>query len=591
MSLMSNLYTGVSGLRTSQNSLNTTSHNLANVETKGYVRQQVVQVDSSYIKWGETHISTLQYGLGVDIAAVRQVRDIFLDKSYRKEFGRQGFYEAQYETVQEIESMFGELEGVAFQNSLENFWASLQELGKEPDSIVARSAMIETAVSFIDRAENISKQLKDYQINLNSQIQNKVDRINEIATKVYDLNDKIQTYESSGIERAHDLRDNRNRLLDELGQMIHITYKENTSGVVTVNAEGVPLVTEDRTHTMDTVRISDDSYMIKPVWSDLGSVDVYRLDVGTSSANNTDIGSLKGLLVSRGLDHGNYTDIPVATNFNTNEAYQNAVAVYNNQVKPSVIMTVQAQFDQLIHGIVTMINDTLSPNINATIPPGATIAYLDGDKVGQTVTLTDNEELLVLDEDNAPVGMDENMTMGEGLFNRKSMERYHTIEITYTDGTKQNFRVYNKEDKTDNYSLFTLGEIEVNQEVLSNYSKIPLSSNDGTGEYDVKTAEALLTLWQTPFATLSPDTLTKNNYNEYYTSFIGELANRGQQLNTISQNQASMAASIDNKRQEVSAVSSDEELTNLIMYQHAYNASARYISVVSEMLEHIVTRL
>jgi flagellar hook-associated protein 1 FlgK len=72
---------------------------------------------------------------------------------------------------------------------------------------------------------------------------------------------------------------------------------------------------------------------------------------------------------------------------------------------------------------------------------------------------------------------------------------------------------------------------------------------------------------------------------------MSEIANRGEQLNTISTNQASMVESIDNQRMEVTGVSSDEELTNLIKYQHAYNASARYVNVVSEMLEHIIMNL
>jgi flagellar hook-associated protein 1 FlgK len=72
---------------------------------------------------------------------------------------------------------------------------------------------------------------------------------------------------------------------------------------------------------------------------------------------------------------------------------------------------------------------------------------------------------------------------------------------------------------------------------------------------------------------------------------ISDLANRGDQLYTISTNQESMANSIDSQRQQTAGVSSDEELTNLIKYQHAYNASSRYITTVSEMLEHIIMRL
>lgn len=592
MSLFSGLYVGVSGLSASQNSLNATAHNLANAETKGYVRQQVIQADSTYINWGVNHVSTLQTGLGTNIEAVRQVRDMFLDKSYRTEIGRQGFYKVQYEAVQEVESLFGEMEGVAFQDTLENLWVSLQELAKEPDSIVKRASIIQTSVNFIERAENISKQLNDYQVNLNTQIVNKVNRINQIATEIEDLNKKIRHYESNGMENANDYRDRRNLLLDELGEIATITYKENMDGVVTVNLEGVQLVTEDNTYKVGLKKVSSSSDMLKPIWETTGD-DLFDLSKAITKSNGTDIGSLKGLLVARGTKPAKYTDVPNPNNTDPAYDYQGRWDYYNNQVETSAIMTVQAQFDQLIHGIVTTMNDILSPNKDIAIAADTTFNFADG----TSLSVKAGDKIKILDVTNAPVGMDNAETMGEPLFSRKSMDRYKEIDendygIDFDgDGKLGKINIYMEEDETDNYSLFTLGEIEVNRKLLNNYSLIPLSANGGTGDYDIKIAEKLVEAWQTPFATLSPNTLTKYHFNGYYTAFMGGVANRGEQLYTISQNQESMVGSIESQRLQSMGVSSDEELTNLIKYQHAYNASARYITVIDDMLEHIITRM
>lgn len=262
MSSMSSLYVGVTGLNVSQAALNVTSHNLANVDTKGFVRQQVVLTDFNYIKLGESYASSMMKGLGANFATVKQVRDSFLDQAYRQEIGRQSFYQAQYEAVNEVEGYFGELQGETFQDTMGKFWTSLQELAKQPDSVVARSSFIQTAVTFVERAQNISSQLKDYQINLNTQIQSQVDRINEIGTSIKELNIKIRQYESTGVEKANDLRDERNNLLDELGKYANITYKEYPTGIVEVNLEGASFVTEDRTFKLSTVKMSDDSEMI-----------------------------------------------------------------------------------------------------------------------------------------------------------------------------------------------------------------------------------------------------------------------------------------------------------------------------------------
>lgn len=184
------MYIGLSGLQVSQAALNVTSHNLANVDTEGYVRQQPVLTDFQYIKLGESYLSSKQLGLGANFAEIKQVRDMFLDLAYREEIGRKAYYESQYQAVSEIEGLFGELEGVSFQDTINDFWEAMQEMVKEPDNIVARASFVQTAVSFLERANSIYSQLCDYQVSLNTQILQQVKRINEIGDEISKLNKK-----------------------------------------------------------------------------------------------------------------------------------------------------------------------------------------------------------------------------------------------------------------------------------------------------------------------------------------------------------------------------------------------------------------
>ncbi len=590
MGLMSSLYTGVSGLQVSQRGLNTTAHNLSNMETEGYVRQQTLQTDSFYSTIGNNHFSYLQIGHGAAAAAVTQVRDMFLDKSYRQELGRQQFYEAQYECATEMEEILGETEGVAFQDSVEELWVAMQELCKEPDNIVTRSSFIQTAVSFVERSETVYAQIKEYQLNLNSNIQNTVDRINEIADEIKRLNGEIQKYEASKMEHANDYRDARNLLLDELGGIAAITYKEQENGVVTVMLENQMLVSEDLVYHMDTRLLDNDTGMIEPYWPPFDDVPVYSFNPLPSAEANTDLGSLKGLLLVRGYRVGKHTDIPVEpdkadftddSGYFYKDDYEDAYRIYeqevetfNMEIEASAIVCVQAEFDQLIHGIVTTINDLLGPN--------------------KEVTTADGEKILIFDKENAPVGMDDEFTPGEALFNRKSTARYEkTTAVIEVDGVFQEVEVwkYNEEDASNNYSLFTLGEIEVNPNIMKDPSLIPLSSNKKNGDYAVEVCNELMSEWQEPFATLTPNEYKKHNFNEYYTEMIGALATRGEKFKNIYQSQETLVNSVDNQRLSVTAVSSDEELTNMIRFQQAYNASARYINVVSQMLEHLLSAL
>lgn len=610
---MTSMWSGVSGLKLSQAALNTTGHNLANVDTVGFVRQQILGTDSAYRTIGKSYNNAMQVGGGTNMAAIRQVRDVFYDKAYRLEIGRQGFYESQAGAVEELENMFGELEGEQFQDTISDFWTAISELAKEPDSIVKRQMFISVGETFLSRTENLSQQLRSYQETLNIQINKQVNRINQIADEIKELNTAIMKYESGG-QHANDYRDTRNNLLDELGKMASITYKEDNRGRVIVNLEGVRFIDDNYVFKMETQPVNDMSFMLKPVWVGNGCGDVFDLDTKYTTANNTDVGSLKGLLVARGDTVANYTMIPKKSDFTDengtfNEyAYDKAVSKYNVDINQSVIMSIQAQFDQLVNGIMTTINDALSPNADVDTyfehlgikQSNGTTPTITVD--GKVLTEEEMKDILVWDEGTSPMGMDKENTVREGLFNRKGMDRYTKASITYeeelSDGTKQTVEkdiwIYNQEDPSDIYTLFTPQQVEMNPKILNNPSILALSSSGqggGTDAYDIKTCEKLLETWKSEFSTLDPNTETKHNFMEYYDAMIGALANRGKVVNDITESQAGLVNEIDTARQSVAGVSSDEELTNLVKFQHAYNANARYINVIDQMLDHIINRL
>ena len=254
MPLMGSLYIGSSGLQTSQNSLNTTAHNLSNLDTTGFVRQQVLLGDRLYntIKKGSVSVSSQQTGLGVTYEKVRQVRDYFLDQSYRKENGRASFYSSNYEAMTEVEDLLNELnDDASFNHAMTNFWATLQELAKTPDDTTVQRMLIQNAQSFITNASQVYQGLIDYQEELNIHIKEKVDRINDLGKQIMRLNDEIRKVEVGGIESANDFRDARNQCLDELSGLVHIEYDEDIYHSVRVRIEGNDFVTADNINTIE----------------------------------------------------------------------------------------------------------------------------------------------------------------------------------------------------------------------------------------------------------------------------------------------------------------------------------------------------
>ena len=280
---MGSLMVGATGLRSSQTALNTTAHNLSNVNTEGYTRQQITFADSTYANVFSKSLNKGKYGLGVDIDAISRVRNEFIDRSYRTESSRLGFYESQANAVYEVEDWFGEMQGVTYQQHITNLYNAVNELTKNPTSTIARSSLIQNATAFIDRSEAIYSGLKDYQVTLNTEVNNMVEKINSLGQKIYNLNKGIVKVEAEGVERANDLRDSRDLALDELSKYIDIDYYETKDGEVIVSAENVPFITKNDIAKM-SVREEGTYGLLIPQWEGYQQ-DVYNFDKQAKNAN------------------------------------------------------------------------------------------------------------------------------------------------------------------------------------------------------------------------------------------------------------------------------------------------------------------
>lgn len=620
MSLFTSFNSGVSGIRSAQSGLNTTSHNLANTKTKGYTRQQNINVDSYYQNYKTAADgSKMQIGMGTSVSQIRQIRDVFLDKKYRLEIGRQSFYEKLVETESEIEEIFGETEGVPFQNTLENLWNIIQDLSTNPEEITNQELFISTAEAFLESAKNVYTSLKTYQTSLNKEIEAQVNSINEIGEKIAAYNVMVARAEAAGLENANDYRDARNLLLDELGSYTNYTYFEDVNGSVQVYVENALFVSDGLSFHMGCEKMVPTD-MYKVVWLDNGYGDAYDISEAYSTEKKTDVGSLRGILTARGDKVACYQDIPVEpkqedyvdANGNPDvtaykvamNQYNEDVKIYNNTTGNSIITKIQAQFDQLVHGVVTAINDAFAPNISATL---SSVSGTTAD--GKTVTF--NGDYKILDVNNCPYGADDAETIGTEVFSRSQIERYQIVTLQqqiYTtdangnqigmakdngDGTFSLY-VYNEEKEDDIDWMYTLQSLEINQELSADYSLLEVKANPNqglTGAYDMKLFPALLSKWDEEFAVLDPNTLAAYTFEGYYTNMIGDLGTQGSVWQSMVEHQTSMTESIEDKRQQVAGVSTDEEMISLLMYQHAYNAASRYITTIDAMLEHLIERL
>lgn len=569
-------YVGTSGLQSSQNALNVVANNLSNVDTKGYVRQQVIFSDKHYLKLKNVTTSTnmQQSGIGVSIGDVVHARDIFLDKAYRLENGRQSFYSNTYEVVTQVEDLLQELDGEELKNALQDLRTGFQQLAEAPADSVNQNLVIQQSQILLGRFSALYSDLQSYQYNLNNQVKEKINNINDIGDQIYQLNLYIQKVESAGIETAMTARDQRDVLLDELSGYVNITYSEDATGFVNVQLEGTDFVADYGCNHLDLQKDKTTGFYT-PYWSNLSDPDkdkytyLYKNLLDISTESNTDVGSLKALLYQRGNGFGTYADLE------NDKAYA--------KIEDCTLMETEAEVDRLFHYIATSINNLLAPNISAgdalNLGTGTLTAT---DANGNTYVIDANTR--ILDTANCSVGADKALPPAE-LFTRRGADRY--TEVTGADGTT--YYIYNEEDTTDTAKCYCITGCEINSELLREESKLPMMRQDGAVNYAL--ADQLQDLWDASIMTIDPTDNSPCTFEEFYDKMINKLGTDGNVYYSSSQTLDTTVSSLDNQRQQVSGVSSDEELTHMVKYQAAYNAASRYITVISQMTELIVTGL
>jgi len=553
MSIMGSLYVGVSGLQTSQNALNTTAHNVSNAENVGYVRQQVMQATNVYntIANNRQGVSDQQVGLGVVYAKTRQVRDVFLDTTYRTEAGRQGFYETSVDVLDEIQNLLDEMNGQSFHEAINDLWVSVQEMAKDPSSAVTQGLFIEKCSEFLARGQSVYDGLESYQKSLNGTVNELVYNVNNYADRIKSLNDQIRYIEGGGFEEANDLRDERNHLLDELSKLATISYSEDKDSTVWVQLEGEDLVRGDHAYKIMT-KTDPDTGFSYVFWEKNAKYDldtfgtryytvdeakkaaVFDLERLISTDIDTDIGKLKSTLLARGDHKGTYVDLDASR--------------YTNSVSQSLCVNIMSEFDQLMHNVATTINSVLS------------------DAAARATAINPNSTYM-RDPKGNPIQ----------VFQKIATDGYNAA------GT------YIPEDPDVYETQYSTNNMQINMDLLQQPTRMGFVLPDGS--VDFVTMEKMKAEFTEEDNVLNINIKKKSSFVDYYSDLVSQVANSGFLYESILKNQEQTVIATENAREQIIGVSTDEELSHMIKFQNAYNAASRYINVVDEMLEHIVTTL
>ncbi|MEM0951572.1 MAG: flagellar hook-associated protein FlgK [Cyanobacteria bacterium P01_H01_bin.74] len=243
------LFNAQRGLLAAQNAMNTINHNIANANTEGYSRQRVeLSAYNPYTFPTSLQENPVQIGQGVEVDAVIRIRDVFLDTQFRNTNGDLGQSQTMQDVLQSIEGILNEPSTSSINNSLQSFFDAAQDLSLQPDSTAARSNYIQQAIDVVNIFRDQALQLDELRRNLvgdplvagsidTSQAAIYIRDINTTLDAIESVNQSITSVKSSGAE-PNDLFDQRDRLIDDLSELVDVEVTNLENGQVNLVIAG-----------------------------------------------------------------------------------------------------------------------------------------------------------------------------------------------------------------------------------------------------------------------------------------------------------------------------------------------------------------
>ena len=224
--LIGSLHSAGTGMSVSQASIQTTSHNINNINTPGYSRQRVEQsAKNAYSNPGyNSSMGPGQIGTGVQATDVIRIRNTFYDFQYRSESHNYGEISIKYQHYTNIEKIFNEPSDSAISGSMSDFFSSWQELSKSPNDTGAKDIVIQNAKYLATNISDVKEKLDKLATQAEKKLNDDVVEINDMINQIRDLNKDIKLIEGSG-KTPNDLMDKRDSVIDELSHKLNI---ENT---------------------------------------------------------------------------------------------------------------------------------------------------------------------------------------------------------------------------------------------------------------------------------------------------------------------------------------------------------------------------
>ena len=621
------------GVAAHQLALQTTGHNISNADNPHYSRQRVnlQAIHPLYDPSLNRPQGPGMLGQGVEAASIERIRDNFVDQRIQETEQSRSYWETRKSYLNQLEIIYNEPSENSIRGSLDRFWESWQELSQYPEEISHREQVKERGAELSFRVRETYQRLQDLRLQADQEINLTARKLNDLGSQIANLNERINKSLALG-DQPNDLLDRRDQMLQELSEIANIQVSRENPNEMMVFLGGEMLVQGNQFNRVDIKAGATRDGMHKLYWAQNGS---------ELTLNG---GKLQGLLELRDGDllESIQNINSFATNMlnSVNEVHRDGFGLGKEtninffDVDP-LPRTTNANYDLDLDGQ----NDTTAifavtgqNNVSKKQPVGieGIISFAAKNNSDQLINISyradDTVETIISKINNSGSGVTayinhQDKMVIKGLINQETPESSFMIRhmedsgsfLTGFTGILQgngpqgafDFRRIDEINKlqaaTNNIQLTpTLnpaGSFKLSAEIAGNSGLIAaatgrdaLGTGDptiGNGSKDGSNALNIASAIRHGKNMVE----THSNPNEFYTALIAKIGAESRTAQDMLENQNLVMQNLENLRQSVMGVNLDEEMADMVKFQHGYNAAAKVLQTMNEMLDRIINRI
>lgn len=619
-STFSGIELGKRSIMAHTDAISTAGHNISNANTEGYSRQrvQLKEFDPLYRPDLERPERAGMIGQGIDVQSITRVRDEMLDQRITAQQNQESYWDMRSKYYTMIEQIYNEPDEVSVRSNMDKFWESWQELSINPESQAARQAVVTRGESLSDSIKSKWENLMGVGSLINSDIDSTVKQINSYANQIAAVNSEIVRSRGVG-DNPNDLLDRRDLLVDKLSKLANITTDRRDPDEFMVHLDGKVLVQGGVARNFDLVSLTDNNGYEKLVWADT------REDASVSG------GTLGALIELRDVDVRNEIQSlnTMTMNFSdlVNDVHRNAYGANNVTgldffTQHSFVENVNGNFDRngdgvLDHSYIFRFTGTTTlnpqeqigfegvmtfsgPSGNVQVPyhPTDTVETVINrinDSNGEVKAYLDRNNNLVLKGTTAQNVENPDFVIRHVEDSGFFLTGYSGIlAASGADGAYD----FARADAVDSLAgaqfavspvLNPAGYIEVNGVIKNDVKSVAAAFRDDSGNVnagDGRAAVEIASIRNTKVMIGHERTL-----DDYFADSVTNVGLKGEQAENNLKSHMAIMNDLRTLRDSISGVNIDEELSDIIKFQHGYNAAAKFVTIWDSLIDTVINRL